>query len=178
MNNLTAMDLETALGVAIQLTDMKLRNKKFVGMEAEDVKQDVMEKVCRNYSKYDETKSKFKTWVEKIIDNVITDCYRKSFTKKYMNITFHVQLTDEIDRNASEEEVRNQYVSSSIEDGFSNFEIKFDLFMSLGLNSMEKKVLLLKSMGYESKEIAELLNYTPQRINQIFAGVVKKYKAL
>jgi RNA polymerase sporulation-specific sigma factor len=167
-------DVESILERVREVCSQKLVIKGFNSytMENEDVIQEVLLQVYRRIKEYDCKRSKFSTFVETIINNKLTDCFRASSNPCNVMIAKSKCLTtagwlDDDDKDSV-------YVSVDGEYGYGELLIEVEKRLA----GVEKQTFDLLVAGYRQREIATILQRTPARVSQIVKSVQNKIKKL
>lgn len=168
-------EVEGLLEKTKEVCEIKLRGKKFAGMEHQDVVQEVMIKVFNSIETYDSSKAKASTYFDRIIGNMIKDCYKKAMSGKNLMVVNSGEISDGFNE---EEQVDESYIVGEVDVEFENKEFLIDITENLGLNEKEKEIFELRSGGYEFVEIADILGVSKARISQIWKGIKNKYDAM
>jgi RNA polymerase sporulation-specific sigma factor len=155
--------------------ELKLRGKKFAGMENEDVVQEVLIKVHNSFAKYNSEKAKFSTYVDHVIENQIKDCYKKCSSEKNLTLVNALELEDSSSREGEYDDTPYYGVHiGRLDVGYFNMEFQTDIRFDLGEREME--IFQLRTKGYEFVEIAAMLGVSKARISQIWKGIKEKYE--
>lgn len=171
-------DVDAILEKAKEKCEAKLRGKRFAGWDKDDVLQEVLIKVFRTIDRYKQDTSRYSTFVDHVMDNMIKDCYRKTLTEKNLNV---VNAAEYVDAYLDEDDVQDFSVGCHVgvvDNGYQNSEFVTDLMQNMGLSEREKDIFSLRSAGYEFVEIASIIGVTKARISQIWKGIVQKHNAL
>lgn len=175
-------NVDLFLDKAKEKCEMKLRGKRFAGMETEDVVQEVLIKVHRSMEKYQSNKAKVSTFVDHVIENMIKDCYKKCATEKNLTLVNAVEIVDSYQGNegmSSAQDKPSLTAQIGLEDvGFENTEVLLDFTYHLDLSDREAQIFQLFTQGYDFVEIAQILGVTKARISQIWKGIRLKYESL
>ncbi|NGQ95335.1 RNA polymerase sigma factor [Brevibacillus sp. SYP-B805] len=176
-DELYAMDeVEEILAKVKKKCEIKLKGKRFAGMEHEDVVQEVLFKTYKVLDKYDSSIAKINTFLNSVIDNMIKDCYKSTMSGKNLAVVNAIDIAGLIKAEVKEEGVCYHV---GVEDrGFENCEVLMDIMENMGLNDRERQVFKLRSAGYEYQEIAKMVGVSKSRVQQIWKSIVVKYETL
>lgn len=177
LDELYAMgEVEELLAKVKKKCEIKLKGKRFAGMEHEDVIQEVLIKTYKALDKYDKSLAKVNTFVNSIIDNMIKDCYKATMSGKNLAVVNAIDIAGSVQ---SEEGEEGACLQIGVEDrGFENCEVLMDIMDNMGLDDRERQVFRLRSAGYEYKEIAAIVGMSKSRVQQIWKSIVTKYENL
>ncbi|SNS21248.1 RNA polymerase sigma factor, sigma-70 family [Anaerovirgula multivorans] len=166
-------DIDAILLKTKELCNFKMRGKFTGGMEADDVAQEAMIKVYRFMDMYDPARSKFGTFVDRVVSNVINSMIDRSNTKKNVMVTEAVSIVPTFEQGS----VSEQQLLSLTSDEVGYFEVELTMLVdSLGLTTKEKEVFELRCAGYSFVEIAQLTGCSKARISQIWKNIREKYE--
>ncbi|MEC0276928.1 sigma-70 family RNA polymerase sigma factor [Peribacillus frigoritolerans] len=165
-------DIDALLEKAQEKCELKLRGKKFAGMEKEDVVQEVLIKVHKSLSKYDSSKAKMSTYIEHVIENMVKDCYKKCGTEKNLILVNALELEDSYEWDDEAFQGYGAHVGS-VDAGYMAVDMSIDV--SITFSAREKEIFELRTQGYEFVDIADKLGVTKARISQIWKGIKAKY---
>ncbi len=168
------MDLayvEEVLQRTREVCKYKLNNKEFIGMEKDDVLQEIQIKVLKSLEKYDSNKSKLTTYLESIIENMIIDCYRKATSQKNLMLLTSVELTEDHVDNPRHKKIFASYS----ENGYGMADIMIDIHNHMGFNEREKIIFQMRLAEYTFNEIAAVIGCTKERVFQLWKEMKNKY---
>jgi RNA polymerase sporulation-specific sigma factor len=169
-------DMDKFLTKAKEMCEVKIHATDFVGMEKEDVVQEVLLSVYRAVDAYDSSRAKASTFFENVINNRIRDCLRKAKTNMPLCLAVELVESPEDISNDSGSTHKSNAVLKSVDGDYGCSEYEIDFMENIGLNDREKQIFKLRCAGYEFTEIATMLGLTKARISQLWKGVIKKYE--
>ncbi|MGA4519294.1 sigma-70 family RNA polymerase sigma factor [Solibacillus silvestris] len=172
-----AGEIDLFLSKAKEQCEKKLRGRTFAGMEQEDVVQEVLIKVYKSLSSYDSAKAKLSTYIDRVIENMIKDSYKKCGSYKNLANINAMEIEDSYQDNGEEYGMGSSSNSISIgfnDMGYMRFEVFTDIKENDRLTKRERVILQLHYKGYEKVEIAEKLGVTKARISQIWKEMMEK----
>lgn len=153
-------------------TRIKIGITKFAGMETEDVIQEASLKVYCSLRHYDEEKGQISTFIDRVIENAIKDCYKKCGSIKNLIVVNSDTIAENYEVS-EDSETPSQFGKEDF--GFENAEFIYDLMNNIGLSDREKTVFKLYTKGYGFVEIAKIIGVTKSRMSQIWSGIKDKY---
>lgn len=151
----------------------KLRNKNFNGMENDDVVQEASIKVLNAIKKYDPSKSKIQTFLNKVIDRMIIDCFKKVSAQKNLVVSTAARVSDDFAYKKLD-----QAVIAYTDPGYENVEFWIDFCNNLSFDDRERKIFMLRLYGFKFNEMPSMVGCTEARICQLWAGMRLKYRRL
>jgi RNA polymerase sporulation-specific sigma factor len=154
----------------------KIGNRKFAGMDKEDVIQEALIKVYRSLDKYDSKVSKLNTFVDHVIENIICDYLRKAGSRKNLLVVNAAAISEVT--NDSEESTEVSYQLGEVDYGYENSELLMDVMENMNLSDREKEIFKLRMEGYEFVEIAQKLGMSKSRLSQVWSKIKLKYQSL
>lgn len=135
---------------------------------AEDLTEQVFEKLCSKLHQYDASKSSLNTWIYRIMHNSIIDYYRH---KSYRQVAYFKEGEAEAIPDGSQCQA-----DAAIIEGERSLEIARLL---CELSEREHEILIMKFWtGLKNKEIAECLDMKPEAINVILFRALRKLAAI
>lgn len=165
-------DMNTLFEKVMKHTKIKLGMTRFAGMEQEDVVQETTIKVFRSLDYYNQSKSKLNTFIDRVIENAIKDCYKKCSSRKNLLVVNSEEIIDNYE--LSEEHDCGTQIGV-VDSGFENTEFLNDVLNNIGLSDREKQVFEFYLDGYDFVEIAKIIGVTKSRMSQIWSSIKKKY---
>lgn len=170
-------EIDLFLSKAKERCEKKLVGRTFAGMEQDDVVQEVLIKVYKSLASYDSNKSKLTTYVDRVIENMIKDSFKKCGSYKNLVNVNAVEIDDTVGFSFELDEPSTYPHSVSV--GFNDlkfleWEISIDIKNNTQLTQRERTILSLHYRGYEKVEIAQILGLSKARITQIWKEIIKK----
>lgn len=170
-------EIDLFLSKAKEQCEKKLRGRTFAGMEQEDVVQEVLIKVYKSLASYDSDKAKLSTYVDRVIENMIKDSFKKCGSYKNLANINAMEIEDSYQDNGEDYGTASGSNSISIglnDTGYMRFEVFTDIKENDRLTKRERIILQLHYKGYEKVEIAQKLGLSKARISQIWKEMLEK----
>lgn len=168
-------EIDLFLSKAKEKCEKKLRGKSFAGMEQDDVIQEVLIKVYKSLASYDKSKAKISTYVDRVIENMIKDSFKKCGSFKNLANVNALEIEDSYTSESDDAPSMSHSVSVGNEDlNFLETEIYMDLETNKYLTKRERLVFDLHYRGYEKVEIAQMLGLSKARVTQIWKEIIAK----
>ena len=152
------------------MTKLKSKGYSFNSMNYSDVTQEVLCTVYKAIDKYDSGRSSFATYMERVIDNGIKNCFIRDNRNYNTTLNKAKSMEDEMESTGGACFSRN-------ENNYRIVEFICDI-ERLDLSPKEKYILSRKLNKYHTKEIAEDLGYTSARVSQLWKQVKDRVKHL
>jgi RNA polymerase sporulation-specific sigma factor len=156
-------------------TKLELRRFNSYTLKSEDVVQEVLMQVYNKIKEYDAAKARFSTFIDTIVENKITDCFRVSNRKCNKIVAEAASLDTEYGKSFLLQ-MKVAQATLYTEGGYGESELH--VVFAKTLSKSENKVLSLILSGYKQNEIAKRINYTPARVCQIMGSIRKKVKKI
>lgn len=173
-------DMEKILEKVKIHCEKKIKGQKFIdqnylGLDADDIIQEVVIKVYRKLHMYDKAKGRVSTFIDHMIDNKIIDCIRGANSRaQFFANSVSIDTASVYD---SESETRETILEPAIEEtNYSFIELLADAEANFRFTDREKTVFKLRASGYDFPEIAKILGISRGRVYQIWKEVAKKIK--
>ncbi|MFF2480286.1 sigma-70 family RNA polymerase sigma factor [Paenibacillus sp. NPDC058071] len=175
-------EMEMFYKAAKEKCEKKIGATRFAGMDREDVVQEALLKVHRYLPKYDATKAKLSTWVDRVLSSMIKDMLEKAGTEKNLSVVNAASLdlyacVKEAPFSDYADQGQAYTVQVGGEDyGYENAELMIDFLEYIQLSKREKEVFNLRAAGYSPSEIADLLQVSASRVSQLWKSIIQKYE--
>lgn len=150
--------------------EKRVHGMRLAGTDGEDVVQEALIKVYRYLPKYDSSKAKVSTYLDRIITSAIRDCLKKAGARSNLQVVNAIPLA--IFEGVDDTQVT--YEAGAEDLGYENAELMMDIMDHLGLTEREKEIFRLRVSGYEFKEIAQVFNISRGRMSQIWSNITTK----